>query len=123
MGWFFQFWRRWVYDDSLSPRAEWRVHPHKVYKIGSRLFAATLGSIVPFVALLLKAVISGSLRQLADQSAFALYGIVLMFTAIWLIAIIVIAASDQDSLVKYVVAGTIAPANLSVVSVLLQMYE
>ena len=117
-----RLWKEWVYD-SASPPVKWEVHPHQVYKGVSRFFAALLGSIVPFGLFLLREGILEDLDKNSGNLGYTFWGVLTVFAALWLISVLGVSACEERSLTKYILLGSVLPANLMILSLSLQDYK
>ena len=115
-----KFWRKWVYDSSNIPIV-WSCHPHEAFRIGARLAAAILGSVVPFGTVL---IYSGVLGKLDDGARLGpeFYVAALVFVAVWLISIIGVANAEEKSIPKYIFLASVGPANLVLVYQIIQWF-
>lgn len=122
MGQLRDWWRQWVFDPTQPP-VGWTTHPHDAFKVLARAGCAFLGSIVPVGLTFLR---SGLPRQLDNGTAelgWLFWGVVVVLVAIWLISVIAATASEEKSLVKYIFAGTVGSANLTLVLLVIQSVE
>lgn len=108
-----EFWRRWIYDSSHLP-ITWERHPHKVFKIGTRLAAACLGSVLPFGSILYLSGVLGKLDSGNHDIGLEFIVVALMFFAAWLISIIGAVNSEEKSIPKYIFLASVGPANLAI---------
>ena len=112
------FWKEWVYDFDAS--VEWTTPPHSVFKAPARLACVFLGSIVPFGLVLLRSGVLDRLDESREQIDLELLVAGLTFLAVWLISIVVGVASEEKTLVKYIWVGSVGPANLTILYIVLQ---
>lgn len=111
------FWKEWVYD--LGASVEWTTPPHDVFKAPARVACVFLGSIVPFGLVLLRSGVLGRLES-REQIDLELLVAGLTFLAVWLISIVFGTASEEKTLVKYILIGSVGPANLTILYIVLQ---
>ncbi|MDE2905797.1 MAG: hypothetical protein OXQ28_06900 [Acidobacteriota bacterium] len=122
MEWLQKFWQRWVYDSTRLP-VEWKNHPHQVFKVVARLGCVCLGSIVPFGLAFIQSGIPRRLDEGTMQLGWVFVSVMLVGFVIWLISVIAATASEQKSLLNYIFIGSIGPAHLTVVALLLQLVQ
>ena len=114
-----QFQRKWFYDPTRLPIA-WTTHPHEVFKLGTRVLLALLGSIVPVGLVMLHSGVMANLDQGAMQVGWVFWTVIVVFCVVWIIAVLAAASSEEKAHLKYIYLGSVAPANLTVVYLLVQ---
>lgn len=116
------FWKKWVYDPAQLP-IQWQTHPHRAFKVISRLGAAFLGSIMPVCLLLIQVLRSDALQELDKATNYAfvmLVAVTLAFIASWAMALIYATASEEKSLLKHMLLGALPPSGMSLVYLTVQ---
>ena len=120
MGRLARFWSRWVFDRTYLP-VKWKKknHPHKSHKVLARSGCAFLGSIVPVGLTFLRTGFAWQLDN-GGKVGWVFWVVVVVILAIWIISVIAAAATEQKSLVNYMLAGTAGSANLTLVLLVIQ---
>ena len=114
-----RLWKEWVYDSMHLP-IKWKTHPHRVFKCGARIVLALLGSIVPVGLVLIQSNVLTKLDDGAMKVGWVFWTTVIVFCAVWLGAILGAAASEEKTHMKYMFLGSVAPANLTILYLLIQ---
>lgn len=116
---FQNLYRRFVFDSTKLP-INWETNPHDAYKILSRLFFAFVGSIVPFGMILIYSKVLGKIEEGIERIGLEFVVVGVVFLTVWFISIVLAASSEEKSVLKHMLLGSIGPANLALVLRIIQ---
>lgn len=104
-----EIWRNYFYNHERDP-PEWSPHPHCRFRPVGRFLAVFVGSIVPMGVMLLRTGVAKRLDEGSLQIGWTFWVIVVVAAVAWIIAVGLIAATEQKRMWRYCVAGVHPPA-------------
>ena len=117
-----RFWKRWVYDSTHAP-VEWKNDPHEVFKPIGRFALVLFGSLVPMVMILVRSGVLHRLDEGSDQIGWVFGVTAFGFVIAWLMGVVFGTVAKEESFVKYILVGSVPPANVTIFYYTVQAVE